>query len=224
MGFLINTGPDALHFESGGVEIQQLHAVRTMDGIAVTFASGRNGPGIARIQSTGDGTDLSYRAPGSSVFGPVARCDVNEGDYRLSDGEDKHKYIRIKIYTDHIISGSNAANIQLEETIENEISANDVTESDASGGDVFSYSISLKNYSQTILSQVKAWLRESVVNLEISNDGAAWVSPVLESNALDMADITPGSSVTFYFRRTISAGSLKNPGILNLVDFSWTGG
>lgn len=220
----INVGPDALHFESGGSRIQQLRSIRTLDGTAVTFAAGRNGPGTASIRSTGDGQDLSYKAPGSTVYGPVTRCEVDQGEYRIDDGEDEDKYITVTVSTSHLSPGASAANIRLDEVYENEFAGADVTEGEASAGDVTVYSISCKNYANTILSHVKVWIRDVVAFLEISNDGVVWVDPILEDDALSLADILPGAAETLHLRRTIPAASLSISQVLSLADFSWTGG
>jgi hypothetical protein len=224
MGNEVDTGQDALHFEQSSTEIQQLRAIRTLDGVAVTFASGRNGPGIGRLKSTGNGTVLSYRAPGSSTFGRPVVCGTNAGEYRLDDGEDVGKYVRIQIWTSKVIPGSAQANVRLDDIYGNGISNDDVTASEAAAGDVADHNIQLKNYSNTILSHVKVWLDKTVVYLQISDDDATWISPTTESTAQDIADILPGATQTLYFRRTIVAGTSRSSGILNLLHCSYTGG
>lgn len=77
-------------------ETGYLKAVGTIPGVAPIAAAGLCGAGIAAISSRNDGYDLCFRAPDSELFGPLVRAE-SDGDYLLEDGEDKNKWLRVKV-------------------------------------------------------------------------------------------------------------------------------
>jgi len=213
---------DALRLKISGVEIQHLKAVGTIPGVAILQVAARNGPGTARIRSTGDGTYLSWRAPNSDTYGSRALCS-SDGICLLEDGEDRDKYVRVQVFTDHLQPNPAEAKVYLKDVYENGVSHDDVTAGEASAGDVTAYTITLSNASTVGISQLKAWLDGAVVGLEISDDGIAYVVRDCEENPLSLADIPTGGSITFYLRRTISAGASSDTGVLSHLHFAWEG-
>ena len=89
---------DALHVTVDTVEVRHLAVVGTLPGVVPLLASARNGPGIGLMQSEGDdGTWLSWRAPGSTLYGTAVHCSP-DGTFLLCDGEDPDKWIRVDVY------------------------------------------------------------------------------------------------------------------------------
>ena len=96
-------GPDALLIEESAVEVTHLHLIGTIPGVIPLLAAARNGPGSAMLQSTGDGTYIQWRAPGSMTSGTAILC-ATDGNYLLRDGEDANKWLRVQVDASDIIS------------------------------------------------------------------------------------------------------------------------
>ena len=102
----------------------------------------------------------------------------------------------------------------------------DITEAQATTGVVQTWTRDLKCQSNVGASQVKAWLdTDHAAGIEISTDGAGWVSPKGKMDnrpaaALDFADVPAGSSITVHFRRTIAAGAVADPDIFVVLYLS----
>ncbi|MCP4249173.1 MAG: DUF11 domain-containing protein [bacterium] len=213
------TGPDAIRLELFGGSVESLWVVTEFRGVAVRFAAGLNGPGVGRLRSTGDGTALSWRAPGSATFGVDVDCSA-DGEYVLCDGEDPDKYVRLEVWAAHLSPGSAAAAVVLRDVFGNAVGYSDVAAAEAAAGDVATYTITVRNASAAYMHRVLFWLDPSVVDLEISPNGSAWSAPTTEATAITLGDLAPGATATLHLRRTISVGADSDPDILNLLQYS----
>lgn len=223
---LAGTYADMLRIEAASVEVQHLHAVGTIPGVAILAAAGRCGTGTGRIRSRRDGTRLQFKAPGSSTYGRVVHVAAN-GNYLLMDGDDADKWVRVAVYASHLLASPAEAAVFLKDVYENAVSHDDVTAGEASAGDITTYTLSMSNVSNVHLSQVKVWLTQysgdAAVALEISDDGASWVAPTTEGTALVMADIAPSGTVTLHIRRTVTAASDSDADVLGRIHYSFSG-
>lgn len=211
------TRADSLRMEVSAVEVVHLTAVGTLPGVAVLAVAGRNGPGTGRLRSQGaDGTLLSWRAPGSAVWGPDVDASL-DGIYLLEDGADAGKWARVQTYGAHMTPAADEAEVLLVDRYNNEIGSDDLTAAEASAGDVETYTVDLANDNPVGLSNLRVWLDAAVVDLEISDDGAAWVSPTSEAAALVLPPLAGGANDVLHFRRTIGAASPADPAVLNDV-------
>ncbi|KKN53077.1 hypothetical protein LCGC14_0605890 [marine sediment metagenome] len=215
-------GGASLRIEAASFEVEHLRLIGSIHGVVPLFVAGRNGPGMGRLASKGDGTRLQWQAPGGSRFGPAVLCDV-DGIYLLRDADDPDKYIRIQVLATSLLAGVHEARVILDEVYNNAVASDDVTAAEASAGSVESWALTLRNVSNSILSQLRAWIDRNTVNMEISDDGAAWVSPTDEGAALDFGDLGLGVTMTLYVRRTVAAGAASHGGLLNLLHFSFRG-
>ena len=214
---------DALRIEISSTEVRHLAALGTIAGVAVLAVAAKNGPGSGRLRNVGG--NLGWRAPGSATFGP----DVNvtaDGIWLLCDGEDVGCWIRVQVYFDNL--AGEEAEVLLRDrhssgSSDDTIGSDDVSAAEASAGDIETFTVELRNDSQVILSQVIAWLDAATADLEISDDGAAWVSPTTEGAGLSLADIPAAGSITLHFRRTIGAASSSDPDVLNHIHLSFSG-
>ncbi len=218
---IANIGPDSLQIESASVEVEHLRLIGSIRGVVPLFVAGRNGPGMGRLASEGSGTRLKWQAPGGT-FGPAVLCDV-DGDYLLRDAGDPDKYIRIQVLASSLLAGVNEARVILDDTYNNPVATDDVTASEAAAGDVETTTLTLRNVSSTILSQLRVWIDRNTIHLEISDDGAAWVTPTGEPSALAFGDLAVAATTTLHLRRTITAGTGLNGGLLNLLHFAYRG-
>ena len=178
--------------------------------------SSRTCQGIGRARCCG--SPQSRQAPGGSQFGRPVLCDV-DGDYLLRDGDDPDKYIRVQVLAADLLAGVNEARVILDDVYNNALAGDDVTAAEASAGNVESWALTLKNISNSILSQLRVWIDRDTVNVEISDDGAAWVSPTDEGSALAFGDLLIGATTTLYVRRSIAAGAVADGGLLNCLHF-----
>jgi hypothetical protein len=215
-------GPDALKIESASVEVSHLHLIGTIPGVIPLLAAARNGPGSGMLKSIGDGTRFQWRAPDSGTFGTPVLC-ASDGNCLLLDGEDTNKWLRIQVDASELANGARSTVVELTDRFNNAIASDDVSAAEATAGDVETYTFDLENQSNTILSQLSVWIDPTVVNIEIADDGATWVSPTTQATALVLPDLLPGVSDTLHVRRTITAGAGSDGGLLNLLRFSWRG-
>ena len=245
----IATRNDALRIEVASVEVKHLVAVGTIPGVAVLAAAARNGPGIGRLRSTGDGTLLSWKAVGSSTFGPSVDCSAN-GSYLLEDGEDATKWARVQVYAAHLLAGPTASAVYLSDVYDNAVGHDDVIASEASAGNVETYTLAMKNAGQSTMFDVRVWLddtggasgargwRDLLALLlgwhsssgasarpyiEISDDNITWVQPTDEDTGLAFGELIGQQSTTLYVRRTTQAGTASSSRILSVLHWAWTG-
>lgn len=215
------TASDGLRFKVSAVEIVHLHAIGTIPGVAILAVAALNGIGAGQLRSVGDGTELQWRAPGSSNFGNRVQAGV-DGTYMLTDGDNAGKWLRVQVYATYLL-GPSSAQVLLADRYDNNLAADDVTAAEASAGSVETYQITMENVTGITLAQPTLWLDAAVADLEISDDGAAWVSPTTELTGLLFPDLAPAGTDIFHLRRTITAGASADPDVLNHLNFSWFG-
>lgn len=198
------------------MEIVHLLAAGTVPGVRVLAVAARNGTGTGHLKTTGAaGTMLSWKAPGSSAFGPEVNVSA-DASYVLED-PDSAKWLRVQVYKDYLRSGPAQGAVRLYAVYNNGVGHDDVTAAEASAGDVAAYSVTTKNDSTQKLIAPRVWLDAAVSDLEISDDNATWVSPTTEAAALVFPDLPAGGSDILYLRRTIAAAATFDPKIENLL-------
>jgi hypothetical protein len=181
--------------------------------------AGANGEGIGELICVGSDQGVAWKAPGSSRFGPVV---VPSGDetHILEDGENPDKWVRATLYDGYRVTGS-TARVYLKDRFDNKIGGDDVTAGEAAAGDVSSWTIKLYNKAPATLHQVKVWIDPAVTGLGISDDGASWVSPTTKETALALPDLASLGTDTLHLRRTIVAGAVADPKVLNHLHFAF---
>lgn len=225
---------DALWFvrQANTFEVVPFDVLRTIPGVVITHVAGENGVGTGTLRATGDGTLLSWRAPGSSTFGAsvwvggaVEHTSGTAPAYALEDGENLDAYIRVGIYSQFLTAGAASSKVYLVGNYNNEIGNDDVTAAEATAGDVASYAFRISNKdTDTTLTRLRVWLdAANSSGLKISDDDATWVNPTTEAAALELPDLAPSSLDTVYIQRTISAGAIADPEVLNVLHLSHEG-
>lgn len=212
---------DGLRFKLAGVEVQHLHVVGTIPGVNIEAVAALNGPGTGLLRSSGDGTDITWKAPGSLTSGPVVSCTVDQS-YLFEDGDDPDKWLRARVIPTELQPGTASGQVYLKDVYSNAIAHDDLTAPEALAGDVATYTVDLHNDSADTMTDVRVWLDAAVVNLEISDDGATWVSPTDEGTALVFASIASMASSTLHLRRTIPPASTSDPGVLDEIHARFT--
>lgn len=198
---------DALRIEVDSVEVRHLTAVGAPPGVVPLLAVARNGPGTG-VLLCGEDT-ISWRAPGSETFGEEVDCSA-DGQYVVCDGEDADKWIRVGVYADYFVSGSQA-DVRLAEVYNNAVAGDDVDAAEAAVGNVATFSISLVNASAGEIAGLAAWVdSETDASIEISADGVNWLRPESEEAALALLPIPAEDSIEFHLRRTITAGAASS--------------
>ena len=213
---------DAIRVKIASLEVLHLAAVETLPGVVILQAAGRNGPGTGQLQSSGDGTLVAWRAPGSATFGTAIDCG-SDGAYLFEDGEDANKWLRVQVYASYLASTPRDARVYLGDLFANGPPHDDVTAQEASAGDVTIYSLELVNESAVNISDLRAWIHATVSGLEISDDNATWVNPTTEATGLSFGSLASGASKTLWLRRTIAAAAASDAKILTLLHFAWNG-
>jgi len=207
-------------------ESASLHAVGTVPGVAILMVGGANGPGVARIRCEGDGSRITWLAPGSSTWGEPCACE-SDGTYLIEDGEDAAKCARIQVATAYLPDGAAEARVLLVDVYNNAFSLNDISAGHAAAGWNTTYVFYLKANSDSDLLNVKCWIDEDAVDhLELSKTGAGYVSPDSEDHAdvLTWEKIESGdSSNTIYVKHSVPAASPSDAKVLNMLHFSWDG-
>lgn len=199
-----------------------LAAVGVLDGVRVLAVAGANGPGMGRLIGSQDGNRIAWQAPGSATPGDAIEADA-DGSYSVEDGEDRTKWARIQVYADYRSDGADAAQVTLGDLFNNALAGANVTASEASAGDVFAWTLTLTNNGLATLSQLKIWLDAAVSRIEISDDGAAWVTPTTEATALALPDLVPAGTDTLHIRRTVAASTPFDPSELVHLHYSFQG-
>jgi hypothetical protein len=212
---------DAIRVKKASLEIRHLVPVRTLPGVVVLAVAGRNGPGMGRLKSSGDGTLIAWQAPGSATFGAAVDCS-SDGTYLLEDGEDVGKWLRVQVYADNLSPTPRSVRIHLGDLYANGPPHDDVTAAEATAGDVTIYSLILANDSPQNISALTVWLNAATDDLEISDDGAAWVNPTSEGAGLVLGSVDSGESKTLWLRRTIGAGADSDPAVLTHLHYAFS--
>lgn len=210
----ISTRGDSILVRKGAIERQQLVAVGELPGVLIAQLAARNGPGTGALKTDGTGTTLAWRAPGSGRFGVPVAIPL-DGSYLLEDGVDPDRWARVTVDLDFLPAEARFGRVFCVDRYDNTISMDDVTAGEASAGSVETQTLTLENQSPHRLRRIVAWIDPTVVNMEISDDGAVWVSPTTEATGLVFADLTPGADHTVHLRRTIAAGADSSPKVLN---------
>lgn len=217
------TQSDALRFEAAGVEIKHLEAgmlTPGVPGIHILFSAARNGPGMGHMKSTGDGSLVSWRAPGSNRFG--LEVDMSGGGTALLlDGQDDGKFLRVQATTAFLLPSTGRVFLK-------DVNANTIADSNKTASPtlerIFGYAFSMKNASTRTLTQIRAWLDPGSVSGLSIRDGVAggpWVSPTAEVDAVLFPDLEPDASHLLSVQRTIPAGAPADPDVLVHMHASW---
>jgi hypothetical protein len=227
----VATNADALRAEISGVEILHLRAVGTVAGVIINQAAARNGPGEGILAMGTAGTTISWQAPDSAT--PGTDVDISAGgEFLIEDGADPDKWLRITAYAAYLRRGESAT-VTLTDRYANGSPGDDVTASEATAGDVESWSVDLVNDSDETVYAPTAWLDVATDFLEISDDGVNWVSPTTQEDGLVLDDLEGASasssmgaaqSVVLYIRRTIPAVTASDPAVLVHIHISWNDG
>jgi len=218
----VATQGDCIRIMSAGAEVEHLHAVGTLHGIAVRQVSAACGEGVGVLSSDRDGEFIAWKAPGSSAAGTA--IDVSDGgQFLLNDGEDSSKWIRIEVYPAFLIASSQTGEVTLSHVYNNAIASDNVSAAEASAGDVETWTVTLQNDSTVALAAVTVWLDASTSGIEISHDGSTWVNPTSEGSGLNLGNLSASGTVTLHFRRTISAGASHDPDVTTLLHYAFSG-
>lgn len=215
-------GPDSLRIEKTSVEVTHLDIIGTIPGVIPLLSAARNESGVGRLSTSGDGQTMHWRASESNTEGPGVRTTA-DGSYLLLDGEDEAKWLRVQVDVSEMAKGAVEGLVELFGRYNNPVSSDDITAGEASAGDVATYTLTLENQSNTILSQLTVWIDSNVSGIEIADDGATWVSPITQATGLVLPDLIPAGTDTLHVRRTITAGAVANGEIETLLHFSYRG-
>ena len=207
---------DSLRITVSAVEVRHLAVAGTLAGVVPVLAAARNGPGIGRMQSEGDGTWLSWKAPGSALYGMPVHCSP-DGTFLLCDGEDPDKWIRVDVHGAYLLPAAAEVQVYLADLYNKAVGQADLSAAEGQAGDVLDYSFTLTNADATPLHQVRIWLDAGTAGLELSLDGATWLAPTTEAQAIGWVLLAGGASQTLHVRRTIAVPADFNPDVLNLI-------
>lgn len=215
---------DALRIEVSSVEALSHIAVGTLHGVAILAVAGKNGPGTGLLRASGDGTYLSWRAPGSDRFGSTVVCDA-DGDYMLEDGNYPDKFIRVNVSVDYLAPGASDAKVYIKDIYDNGFAQADITAAQASAGNVAVTALGLHNDGPMDILNMKCWLGTVglVGIIELSTDNANYYAPTFEDHVdvIEFARIAAAGDETLYIRRTITAGAVSDPAFLNHLEFAF---
>jgi len=212
-------GVGSLRIESAGIELHSLVPAGTVAGVAILHAAGRNGPGLGRLRVSAAGDTIQWRAPGSATWGAAVAIPVSDA-YLLSDGADPNKWLRVQVWTDHVIAADEAV-VALRDVFNNGLGHLDVTANQAAAGDVALWELTLRNIGSHAIVALIAWLDPATPGLEISANGITWQSPTGQATAMPLADLAPAAAATLYLRRTIAALAAFDSDVLNHLHFSF---
>ena len=215
------TRGDAILVESSAVEVLMAAAAGAIPGLVILATGGGNGPGAGTLRQDAGTKDVSWQAPGSATFG--APIDVAAGgSFVLEDGDDPDSWVRVSVSPTFQAAGAADALAQLQD-VYNRVGPDDITAAEATAGAVEVFTLDLTNQSGMEVVGLKAWLDPATVDLEISDDGAVWVTPTTEGTALALGNLLPAAADILHVRRTIGAASPSDVAVLNLIHLSWVG-
>lgn len=213
-------GPDGLRVYWDSIPVD-LVAVGVLPGMAIRHYGPKNGPGLGLIDATGDGSQVTWTAPGSSNAGTAV--DVSGGgEYVLRDGDDSNAHILLAVFPSRIVAGPAQADVWARARHDNGIGGDTVTAAEAAAGSVESWTVQLRGRITT-LSHVVCWIDSTVSGFEISTDGVSWVAPTDEASALSIGDVPTWADVDLYVQRTIGAGAASALAVENILHFAWDG-
>ena len=215
------TRGDGILVEVSGAEVLMLAASGAVPGAIVLAVGGENGPGAGTLRQLADLT-LQWRAPSSASFGEAINVSAG-GSFVLEDGDSADSWVRVSVSVAYQAAGAIDAVVNLQER-HNAAGPDDVTAAEASSGSTETFTATLTNQSGARVDGLVAWLNAATPDLEISDDGATWVSPTTFGTALALdAALEPGDTDTLHFRRTIGASSPSDVEVINLTHLSWIG-
>ncbi len=193
---------EPLHIEVDSVDVVQMTAIGAVPGVVPVLVAACNGPGTGALQCVD--AKLSWRAPGSSTFGPEVCC-LADDTMLLRDGENPDAWIRIEAHLAYLASGSQGE-VLICDRWSNGIAQADVSAADALSGAVLEYTVGLRaTYS---IANVAIWFgSDSDAYTSASVDAAVWSAPQSESSALLIDNIASGDTATLYLRRTVPAAA-----------------
>jgi len=222
------TRADQLHIYFTADVAPYMPPIRTLPGVilsAVLFSrlggSYRNGTGRGQLQAEDDGKLLSWRAPGSTKFGPGVRVSA-DGEHLLEDGEDPGKFLHADVVHAHLPSGPMMQPVYFQE-VRNAYFAADISAAQAAAGSTLTFTFTAKNIGTSLIYNVKVWLDVLTPYLSISGDDVTYVTPKTEGEALVLGNVNGGATKTFYVKRTIPAGSEADGRVRAWLRASWDG-
>lgn len=225
------TRGDQIRLEVSSVEVRSLAAVGTLAGVRVIAAAGRCGPGTGRLRSSGDGTRIAWREPGSAAFGNAVLCG-SDGEYLLEGGADPDAWVRIEVYTAYLTPGPAEAAVYLADVYGSEL-VSDVDANDA-GGAVHTWTIEIHNDGDAAVEDLRAWfdatafsdLATAAVDVEMAAtaDPGDRVAPTAEDHAdvLIWDSLAAGASVNLYLVKTMGP-TPSAAKLLYMLRLSWLG-
>jgi len=215
-------GPDALTLSIDAVEVKHLTHTGTIPGVVVDAVAARNGSGVGAIRSTGDGTTLQWKAPGSETYGTAKDCGT-DGTYRLLDGEDTSKWIRVTVHADYLLPQAVVGSVTLADR-HNGAMGRDATAEEATAGDGLLYTITMTNQTTTVLTNIVAWLdADTTSGFAIDNQGTSYGEPITEEAGVAFSDLPAGASATLYVSRAIEESAAAQPRLLDVFHIAFTG-
>jgi len=202
-------------------DIPLMAPIQTIPGVILLGASHRNMPGKGAIRSEGEGNRLSWRAPGSSTFGPASEVNV-DSDVLLRDGDDVNRYLRARVKTAYL-QGHAAERAVYLQHLWNALFS-DVTAAEASTGVTKEVpNIFLRNVSAGTIYNIRAWIEPGTPYLEISPDGVAWSAPTTEATGLQLGTLLPLTNRVFRQRSVIPPATAYNPKVQALIHLRFDG-
>jgi hypothetical protein len=201
---------DDLRIEYDSEEVLSLTAIGAVAGVVPLLAAGRNGPGAGLLQTGDDGISLTWQAPGSPGPGEAVACAA-DGVYVIPDGEDVDKWIRVQVYSELLVAGSQAE-VFLADRYNNAVAGDDVTAEEAAVGDVATWGVTLRNAAAAGLQNIRIWVpADCDPRLEISLNGSTWSRPSSELAGLAIASLASGATATLFIRRSIADDQASAP-------------
>ncbi len=214
----VNSKADALQvLLATGDAAADLPVIGTIDGVIVKGASHTCGPGKGVLRSERDGRTLSWRAPGSTRFGPPVDTYA-DGQYLLEDGESPAKYLHVDVRTSYLQPRPTESPVYIQEYWN--LGIKNISAAEAAGYDeTVSTAFYLKNLSQSVLTNIRAWVDPASTYWEIRGQAPdPWVKPTTEEAALALGDLAPGAQRTFLQRHRHSgpiAAVARQPAIVH---------
>ena len=215
-------GPDALTLATDAVEVKHLTHTGTIPGVVIDAVAARNGPGVGVLRSIDTGTSLQWRAPDSATFGTAVATPA-DGTYRLLDGDDENKWVRVTVHVNYLLPQAVSASVQLEDR-HNGAMGRDATAEEATAGDSLLYTITMTNQTTTVLTNIVAWLDADTTSFfAIDNQGTSYGEPTTEESGVAFGDLPAGASATLYVLRAIEESTAAQPRLLDVFHLAFTG-